>query len=64
MKSEKDGKYKIADFGLARNAGEQFDKVVGTPGYIAPEVIQNKVNQISLESDIYSMGLVFFEMYT
>lgn len=38
--SKKDGKYKLADFGYARRVGEKFDRIVGTPGYIAPEVIQ------------------------
>ncbi len=35
--SIKDECYKISDFGLAIETHEQVNKVVGTPGYIAPE---------------------------
>ena len=62
--SKTDGNFKIADFGLARKINTKIDKVVGTPGYIAPEVLcKNKSTELDLKSDIYSMGLIFFEMY-
>lgn len=35
---------------------------VGTPAYITPEQIQNQ--QLSPQSDIYSLGLVIFETLT
>ncbi len=36
--SEKDGNYKICDFGLALKVGEKMTKISGTPGYMAPEL--------------------------
>lgn len=63
--SKKDGNYKIADFGLSRRAGDRIDKIAGTPGYIAPELLTGQIGELEadIKSDIYSMGLVFFEMY-
>ncbi len=55
----------LADFGLARmaQAGESTlsqDMLIGTPQYISPE--QAKGEAISERSDIYSLGVVLFEM--
>ena len=40
--SKKDGNYKIGDFGLATKVDASFDKIVGTPGYMAPELLHKK----------------------
>ncbi|AVP98041.1 hypothetical protein C7S18_12895 [Ahniella affigens] len=62
------GNIKIADFGIAL-AQHDFSKkltatgeFVGTPGYLSPEVCLGKV--VDLRSDIFSLGIVFFEMLT
>jgi len=62
------GQIKIADFGIAL-AQHDFSKkltatgeFVGTPGYLSPEVCLGKV--VDLRSDIFSLGIVFFEMLT
>lgn len=34
--SERDGNYKLADFGLAIRLGQKINKISGTPGYLAP----------------------------
>lgn len=57
---------KVADFGLARpTRGEDSDvtgagHVVGTPHYVSPE--QARGDDIDFRSDVYSLGIVLFEM--
>ncbi|MBA4122683.1 MAG: serine/threonine protein kinase [Acidobacteria bacterium] len=58
------GKARITDFGIAgleselkANAG-----VVGTPAYMSPEQIAGK--ELTTKSDIYSLGLVLYEIFT
>ncbi len=62
------GTIKIADFGIAL-AQHDFSKkltatgeFVGTPGYLSPEVCLAK--PMDLRSDIFSLGIVLFEMLT
>jgi len=54
---------KIADFGLARTVGssEVCRTIAGTPGYIAPEVLDVRV-PYDFPADVYSLGLVFADM--
>jgi serine/threonine-protein kinase len=58
------GRAKITDFGLA--VGVEDDKgggeVSGTPAYMAPEQLAGK--GASVQSDIYSLGLVLYEIFT
>src|SRR5262249_3807759 len=58
------GKARITDFGLAGLAGEiRGDEVrAGTPAYIAPEQLAGE--DVSIKSDIYSLGLVLYETFT
>lgn len=54
---------KLGDFGIAKvlsHTMEMANSVVGTPYYIAPELIQNK--PYGFESDIWSMGVILYEM--
>jgi eukaryotic-like serine/threonine-protein kinase len=58
---------KVADFGIARAAtatttGSQPHPILGTPGYMSPE--QAKGNRIGPQSDLYSLGVVLYEMLT
>ena len=57
-----DGTLKIADFGISAPIGrkEKGDAVEGTVYYCAPEVLTGK--PASIANDIYSMGVVFYEM--
>jgi serine/threonine protein kinase len=58
------GRAKLADFGFAvRTDGreEPYD-FVGTVRYLAPEVLRH-TNYDPLKSDIWALGLVFYEMY-
>lgn len=58
----------IADFGLATNVNEPVYLYCrcGTPGYVAPEVINLKDMKAHYSSvcDIYSLGLVFYLLLT
>jgi serine/threonine-protein kinase len=58
------GRAKITDFGLAGLAEELEGAEVraGTPAYMAPE--QLKGTEVSVKSDIYSLGLVLYEIFT
>ena len=64
----KDGRIKLADFGLAR--GEQLGAtmtvessvVLGSVSYLSPEQVQRGISDA--RSDIYSVGVVLFELLT
>ncbi|MFP5263908.1 MAG: serine/threonine-protein kinase [Blastocatellia bacterium] len=58
------GKARIMDFGLAGLAGEFRGQEVraGTPAYMAPEQLAGK--EVTVRSDIYSLGLVLYEIFT
>lgn len=59
-----DGNARILDFGLAGLAGEFLDDeaTAGTPAYMAPEQLEGK--SATVRSDIYSLGLVLYELFT
>ncbi|NIQ19566.1 MAG: protein kinase, partial [Gammaproteobacteria bacterium] len=58
------GHVKITDFGLAGLAGGFTGAEIraGTPAYMAPEQLAGK--EVSVRSDIYSLGLVLYELFT
>ena len=65
---DKDGKVKIADLGIARRPLDQQTMtmtqtgvVIGTPAYMAPEQMLDS-HHVDIRADIYSLGIVFFEM--
>jgi serine/threonine protein kinase len=61
----RDGKVKIADFGVAKFTGraEGSDQaIVGTPGYMSPEQITG--GTIDARSDVFSIGCVAYELLT
>ncbi|MEZ6125701.1 MAG: serine/threonine-protein kinase [Planctomycetaceae bacterium] len=68
---DKRGRVKIADFGLARLLGKPVDlptltrtnQLMGTPAYMAPEQIEGQA-VIDHRADIYSLGVVFYELLT
>lgn len=68
---DKDGDIKLADFGLARLLDKpttaytltQADQRMGTPHYMAPEQIEHS-HEVDHRADIYSLGVVFYEMLT
>jgi serine/threonine protein kinase len=58
------GRVRITDFGLAIAQGEEVQtaEIAGTPAYMAPEQLAGK--GATVRSDIYSLGLVLYEIYT
>ena len=61
----KDGIVKLADFGVATNLteSEKSNSVVGTPYWMAPEVIEIS-GQITSACDIWSLGCTVIELLT
>ncbi len=57
-----EGRVRITDFGLAGVAAEIKDIRAGTPAYMAPEQLAGR--EVSIRSDIYALGLVFYEIFT
>ena len=74
---DRTGRVKVADFGIAKMLGNGHGEtggetaspqnatqsVVGTPGYIAPEQ-ESDPKRVDSRADIYSLGVVFYEMLT
>ena len=66
---EPDGRVKLVDLGIAKaqDLGDSLetntDSVFGTPSYISPEQAQCSAD-VDARADIYSLGVVFFEMLT
>jgi serine/threonine-protein kinase len=63
---DKEGNARIMDFGIARSLKEKgitgTGVMVGTPEYMSPE--QAEVKEIDQRSDIYSLGVILYEMAT
>ncbi|MBQ5804780.1 MAG: serine/threonine protein kinase, partial [Erysipelotrichaceae bacterium] len=61
-----DGTIKLSDFGIAMASGAMQithkDSILGSVHYLAPEISKGK--QASMQSDIYSLGIVFYELLT
>ena len=62
-----EGKVKVTDFGIVSLQNEESDitktgSVLGTASYISPEQAQGK--PVSIESDLYSLGTVLYELIT
>jgi serine/threonine-protein kinase len=57
------GHVRITDFGLATMASDQpHAEIAGTPAYMAPE--QLREGKTTVQSDLYSLGLVLYELFT
>ncbi len=56
------GRARIMDFGLAIAENDAAEQTGGTPAYMAPEQFAGK--GASVQSDLYALGLVLYELYT
>jgi serine/threonine protein kinase len=64
-----DGTPRITDFGLAKRLDHESDQtrtgtVKGTPNYMAPEQALGRVSEIGPATDVYSLGVILYEMLT
>ena len=60
---------RVTDFGLARRLDDQSEitptgQVLGSPNYIPPEQADRKHGDISIASDIYSLGAILYHLLT
>lgn len=58
------GKPVITDFGIARAIGEEITNIEGTPFYVAPEQVAVHQQTVDGRSDLYSLGIILYEMFT
>jgi len=60
-----DGRLKVTDFGIARSGSSQMTEagsIIGTAQYLSPEQAQGR--PVHPSSDLYSVGIVLYEMLT
>jgi serine/threonine protein kinase len=63
---DRQGRIKIMDFGIARAFAEHslttLNVIAGTPAYMSPEQVESR--DVDQRADIYSLGLIVYEMIT
>jgi len=57
-----DGQVKLIDFGTAWVKGEEKNRIQGTPQYIAPEQVSERI--VDERTDMYNLGATMYRMFT
>lgn len=68
----RDGAVKVLDFGLARmrepagppRSGTQLGAMMGTPGFMPPEQVRGRWDQVDARSDLWAVGATMFALLT
>jgi serine/threonine protein kinase len=64
-----DGRPHLMDFGLAKHETDETPmtldgQVIGTPAYVSPEQARGESRQVDGRADVYSLGVVLYELLT
>ncbi|GAB3515357.1 WD40 repeat domain-containing serine/threonine protein kinase [Pseudoxanthomonas daejeonensis] len=66
--TDANGEPHVADFGLARRIDSTLatdgNEISGTPSYMAPEQVELRRHRLSVATDIYGLGAIFYELLT
>jgi serine/threonine protein kinase/Tfp pilus assembly protein PilF len=66
---DRDGQPHVTDFGLAKRVEAESDltlsgEIMGTPAYMAPEQAAGNVRQITTAADVFSLGVILYQLLT